>query len=951
MKLLEFDDLRKKQWIDIWNEYNHEALTNSGLDDFSLPEKDKDIDELSGQPLLLMMLAIYDANFEMGTNALKRENDQRESLNRTKLYDELLRRFIRRELRKGPRGEELSFEDADENEQDSMVDEEMKKLGIAALGMFVREKLSLKVGELDDDLKYMKAKTVDYGNQHKKSLKNAERIFGSFFFIHDSRSENENDEDEKEASFEFLHKTFYEFLVADLILQYLIDSVDDLNDRKSNKKRGEAYYWEALDKPDMFDEAYYASLNGACLCMEPEIIQMMADWKDRKINNYFHGQRSDFNQVIEQVVEDLFNKHAAMIRIGIFAPSTWGNGGLASGKPYPQASAVYLMNLLILQIIVKGECRIKISEWDFISQFLKLNAPLPKKDKLQALEIKPSRQLKINPYEEIVLKFMALFQLQRDGEDVLLSKKTQVNEFEQKNLLEARMDVFNFMQDDVTWKLYQLHDVGSSPQLKQKHRVDLCKQGINLNFDLVMFQLHEAILHSTSDYHELEEIIHAGVREIGYQRDAALVLDWLLCIQILISKTTQFVLPRYITHGIFSDFDMLADIIFQRYINQEKIVLVFLEILKKCNCVRILTENPNILEKLFHSFSVSSDLIIAIAECIPLQRRIERNQVLHYSSNDTTDQIIDNIISRDSPKEIAALLKYLYLASIISSSHPVWDEIQRNWDRYLWKSPVELLELLQMYLQLGKFKEVKGFLRNTEKKGGRLRLPPEAVIGFLNIAEAVGEDLRFSEFVVRHFDMGSGAIERYPHVFMKLLLYAVSNRSSQLDVNYYMHIFLQHYNIPFHYDAEEAVYILYRIQDYRDFENQEWIPKACAYSLEYYNLLLEKSIKAAARLMILYQRLPEPEKMEAVGRIHEFFEDAIHKDEPAAFPVFCAERCFDKAISNHDRTDISVLMEFLDSMDISTKADLVGYFKGRYPYLKMYSAKLARKVADIYQLS
>ncbi|MBD5504071.1 MAG: ATP-binding protein [Lachnospiraceae bacterium] len=334
MKLLEFDETQKDQWIRIWNEHNHTTLAEAGIRDFALPEGSKSIEELAGQPLLLLMLAIYDANFESGTNALKQTNDETESMDRTKLYDELLRRFIRRELRKGPKGQDCPYEEATPEEQDTMVDEEMKKLGIAALGMFAREKLSLKVGELEDDLKYMNAKATKYDSQNKKMLKSAETVFGSFFFIHDSRTENE--EDEKEAAFEFLHKTFYEFLVADLILQYLIDAADDLIERKRNSRRGESLYWDALDRPDSRDNAYYAALNSSCLCIEPEIIQMIAEWKDSKQIKYFQGKCPSFVDEMGQVLSDLFHKHMDIIRTGVFVPLTDKRGGLAGGKIIPK---------------------------------------------------------------------------------------------------------------------------------------------------------------------------------------------------------------------------------------------------------------------------------------------------------------------------------------------------------------------------------------------------------------------------------------------------------------------------------------------------------------------------------------------------------------------------------------------------------------------------------------
>ncbi len=59
---------------------------------FAIPQNNKEIKELAGQPLLLLMLALYDsAGNQLG---------QAKKLNQTLLYDSLLRQFIERELRK-----------------------------------------------------------------------------------------------------------------------------------------------------------------------------------------------------------------------------------------------------------------------------------------------------------------------------------------------------------------------------------------------------------------------------------------------------------------------------------------------------------------------------------------------------------------------------------------------------------------------------------------------------------------------------------------------------------------------------------------------------------------------------------------------------------------------------------------------------------------------------------
>lgn len=148
-------------------------------------------------------------------------------------------------------------------------------------------------------------------SSHQGSRRNLDSRLGSFFFIHDSR--NKNDLDEKEAAFVFLHKTFYEFLVADLVLRDLFIAVDWVNERKSSKKNGSQYYWEALNHPDSFSETFYAVISGGCLCMEPGIIQMIAEWQERKLYDYFGSEQSPFNSIVCQVMEDIFHSHMAMI--------------------------------------------------------------------------------------------------------------------------------------------------------------------------------------------------------------------------------------------------------------------------------------------------------------------------------------------------------------------------------------------------------------------------------------------------------------------------------------------------------------------------------------------------------------------------------------------------------------------------------------------------------------
>ncbi|RHU99366.1 hypothetical protein DXB96_15235 [Clostridium sp. OM07-10AC] len=74
------------------------------------------------------MLALYDSN----DNALKRNKD----LNETQLYDNLIREFISREKRKDD-----EFRSLQPNEQQRIINDEMIKISIAALGMYNRKNI------------------------------------------------------------------------------------------------------------------------------------------------------------------------------------------------------------------------------------------------------------------------------------------------------------------------------------------------------------------------------------------------------------------------------------------------------------------------------------------------------------------------------------------------------------------------------------------------------------------------------------------------------------------------------------------------------------------------------------------------------------------------------------------------------------------------------------------
>ena len=91
-----FDQQRRNAWIDIWNKYNRNYFVRNNIKPFYLKDENKlskNIKELAEQPLLLLMLALFDSY----GNALESMGD---NISRTHLYDELLRRICRREANK-----------------------------------------------------------------------------------------------------------------------------------------------------------------------------------------------------------------------------------------------------------------------------------------------------------------------------------------------------------------------------------------------------------------------------------------------------------------------------------------------------------------------------------------------------------------------------------------------------------------------------------------------------------------------------------------------------------------------------------------------------------------------------------------------------------------------------------------------------------------------------------
>ncbi|MGW4303640.1 NACHT domain-containing protein [Streptomyces sp. NPDC004376] len=193
IRLEPFDDARVTHWLRTWNATNRRYFRDTGLRPLT-PGALRPHRELASQPLLLMMLALYDAS----DNVLSRQEGT--GIDRLGLYERLLAEFVRRQLTKYQGGKPTWTE---------AVECELQRLSVVAIGMFNRRKQSITAHEAEDDL------AVLIGDDAPEPTP---LLFGRFFFIHESQAVVTHTE---LRSYEFLHATFGEYLLARLITDEL----------------------------------------------------------------------------------------------------------------------------------------------------------------------------------------------------------------------------------------------------------------------------------------------------------------------------------------------------------------------------------------------------------------------------------------------------------------------------------------------------------------------------------------------------------------------------------------------------------------------------------------------------------------------------------------------------------------------------------------------------------
>jgi hypothetical protein len=348
IRLLEFSEAQRECWVSIWNRTNAPYFDRSGVQSFKLPDKSEpDADKvlnLAEQPLLLLMLALYDS---VGNNIRSGRVPDR-----TVLYESLLRRFVVRE-----RGKSKEFDILTEKQKDYEVEIDMRRLGVAAIGMYNRRKLHILSTELSDDLRFFKLeRSMKVSVETGRPLSQAELLLGSFFFVHKSRALQKSGahaHHDETSAFEFLHNTFGEFLTADFIIRQTLIEVEELI-ALGNNETLRAQREQKLGEADRLSRSWFACLVYTPLFTRPVILEMIREW----INHVLHSRRLTKEAFLKEL-DAIVQTQMARVLSKRDMPSIMQKDGAQEapfgGHPLLGHLAIYSINLILLRSMVGDE--------------------------------------------------------------------------------------------------------------------------------------------------------------------------------------------------------------------------------------------------------------------------------------------------------------------------------------------------------------------------------------------------------------------------------------------------------------------------------------------------------------------------------------------------------------------------------------------------------------------
>ncbi|MFI6711497.1 NACHT domain-containing protein [Nonomuraea sp. NPDC050478] len=341
-----FGDRQIAQWVGMWNARHTGYFHSRRLEPLDL-DTVRGLRELAAQPLLLTMLGRYD----MDGNALRLVGVR---LGRAELYERLLVRFAEREALKSGRG----LPDRDVN---WTVRRELTRLSVVAFAMFNRNSQWVTGDELSSDLVILLSETAARKtNQFQAPLDPGELVVGKFFFVHESQAIQDT---KKRKSYEFLHSTFGEYLVARLTVLEILELAEVARGHRSHAR------------PVRHDDDFlHALLSHAPLSARESVLEFLQD--------LLADLPPDTRELLKTTLLEIF-------RDALYARTSSQYGSYRPGRvkelrTLPMRLAVYSLNLLILLAICGGTVGGKelfpepmqvVSRWRSLTRFWRSQVP------------------------------------------------------------------------------------------------------------------------------------------------------------------------------------------------------------------------------------------------------------------------------------------------------------------------------------------------------------------------------------------------------------------------------------------------------------------------------------------------------------------------------------------------------------------------------------------------
>jgi hypothetical protein len=207
LRLEDFDESKIKDWLDRWEATNATWFRTARYRALTL-DSAKACAPLSSQPLLLMMIALYAANPDV-------PEPGGADVTLGALYHALIDEFVKRELTKDTRTTRVS---------EKMMAERRLSLGFTSFAMFNRARLYVDERTLERDFEFLyHEKFNPDATSLDEPLSRSQQTIGAFFFVHKSEVGRE-ERRRTHRTYEFLHATVGEFLIARTVHELLMDA-------------------------------------------------------------------------------------------------------------------------------------------------------------------------------------------------------------------------------------------------------------------------------------------------------------------------------------------------------------------------------------------------------------------------------------------------------------------------------------------------------------------------------------------------------------------------------------------------------------------------------------------------------------------------------------------------------------------------------------------------------